>query len=98
MTELPVMQDVMEALETDQAQVANLSKNRAWLSLKMHLFAKREKEKERLTRALFRRNAEPVDQREIDYARGMIDTIEWVLTLPERTAADMERKRERAGV
>jgi hypothetical protein len=82
---LPDEQELAEALETDLLQVANLEKNRAWLSLKAHLYTRRRLLKERQVRAIFRKGAEPVDQREVDYTRGMIDAIEWMLTLPERT-------------
>jgi hypothetical protein len=81
---LPDEQDISEALETDLNQVANLEKNRAWISLKGYLYERRRVEQTKLVKAIFRKNAEPVDQRAIDYARGVIDTLEWMLTLPER--------------
>jgi hypothetical protein len=82
--ELPDEMDIAEALESDLNQVVGLEKNRAWISLKIHLYERRANEKKRLTNAIFRKNADPVDQRAIDYARGVIDTIEWMLMLPER--------------
>ena len=77
----------LEALETDLDQVAKLKSNRAWLSLKLHLQNRYESEREKLVRAIFRKSAEPVDQRAVDYARGVLDTIEWVFNLPERVEA-----------
>lgn len=81
---LPDDQELVEALESDAAQVVNLEKNRAWISLKGYLYERRRTEQGKLTKAIFRKNADPVDQRAIDYARGVIDTLEWVLGLPER--------------
>jgi hypothetical protein len=91
MTEVPVpeMQDVLEALETDRHQVANLERNRAWLSLRTHLYERRNKIRERVIREVFRKSGEPVDQRQVDYARGVIDTINWMLTLPERAKEEV---------
>jgi hypothetical protein len=93
--ELPPIQDLVEALETDVEQVAKLETNRAWLSLKTHLFLRRNSEREKLVKAIFRKNAEPVDQRAIDYARGVIDTLEWMLTLPERVKQRQQQPKGR---
>ena len=81
---LPDDQELAEALESDALQVVNLEKNRAWISLKGYLYERRRHEQTKLTKAILRKNANPVDQRAVDYARGVIDTIEWMLTIPER--------------
>ena len=91
--ELPPIQEIAEALETDLQQVVNLSKNRAWLSLKSHLSNRYTSEREKLIKAILRRNAEPVDQRAVDYARGVLDTIEWMFNLPERVQSRSESER-----
>lgn len=87
----PALSEIEEALETDRFLVAGLERHRAWLSLKVHLRERRDNLEQRMTRAMFRRGAKPVDQREVDYARGVIDTIDWMLALPERM-----RKKEEA--
>ena len=86
-----VFADLAEELETDRYQVIQLGMNRAWLSLKSALLRKREKERRKLVDAMLKRRAAPVDQRAVDYTRGVIDTIDFILGLPER----MEREKER---
>lgn len=86
------LHDIERSLETDRYQVAALDQNRAWLSLREHLLDKRERERKRLIKGMLGRKAEPVDQRAVDYARGMIDTIDFILGLPGR----MGRERDSA--
>ena len=91
--ELPAVQEIAEALETDLEQVIQLEKSRAWLSLRTHLSNRYTSEREKLIKAILRRNAEPVDQRAVDYARGVLDTIEWMFNLPERVKERTEQQR-----
>jgi hypothetical protein len=86
-----VMLDIAEELETDRYQVIQLETNRAWLSLRGHLLKKREKERRKLVDGMLKRRASPVDQREVDYARGMIDTIDFILGLPDRMREERDR-------
>src|SRR5262245_19840148 len=81
-----VLQSEMEALETDRYQVARLKNNRAWLSLRGHLLKKREQQRQEVLKMVLGPQAkkEPVDQRKVDYARSMIETIDWILGLPEK--------------
>lgn len=90
---LPAVQEIVEALETDIEQVVNLKRNRAWLSLRTHLSNRYTSERERLVKAILKKNADPVDQRAVDYSRGVLDTIEWVFHLPDRVEERIERER-----
>lgn len=85
-----VFSEVQEALEADPTQVARLGKNRGWLAVVVEARKKQHRDRERLIKAMFRRGAEPVDQREVDYTRGVIDTIDFFLGLPEAMQRRME--------
>lgn len=95
MTEL-ASTDFLEQLVSDEneaslEQVAGLENQRAWISLRRHLLRRHTHLREKTIRGVFRKNGEPVDQREVDYARGVLDTIEWILSLPSKAKEEVKR-------
>lgn len=88
-----ILQTDIDALETDRHQVARLERNRAWLSLRGHLLERRERLRQDVMRNVLGPTAKkaPADQRMIDHARGVIETIDWVLALPGRMQEELNR-------
>ena len=87
---LPDAQPAGEKLDASLFQAAQLAKHRGWLAVRTYLFDRRALMRERLIRAMFRKNAPPIDQRDVDYTRGWVDCIEWMLALPERAKRESE--------
>lgn len=91
-----ILQSVEDALETDRHQVARLERNRAWLSLRGHLLQERERVRKGVVRKVLGPAAkrEPVDQRSVDHARGVIETIDWILALPGKMQKEIDKNAE----
>lgn len=85
--------DLELALETEPELVVALERNRGWLSLVGHI-RKKQAGKERVLVHAILKSKEPVDQRKIDYDRGYMDALDWMVGLPERMKAKLKEEGE----
>ena len=82
----------------DKAQdLSKLKDHPSWEVLRSEFEAKRLKYMDRLAARLMRGglNANPLDQREIDYQRGFFDGAQWILDNPEFAESSLENALKR---
>lgn len=88
-------------LLTRSSSLNALSQHPSWPDIEAEVLRKRERlEREMLVRALGSRagrHAAPVDQREIDYLRGFIGGMEWLVAVPTSAQTTLENYLKQQG-
>jgi hypothetical protein len=72
------------------AELAVLARSSSWPALEAEVGRKKELIERFLTRKLLR-GLEPVNQREVDFLRGVIEGLTWLVNRPQRAEVSLER-------
>jgi hypothetical protein len=82
--EAGLFEDEFEFVEPEQIVI--LMRNRGWLALKAEMVKRMERTERGLVAEIINGSG-PVDQQKVDKARGAIQTMKWIMGLPERQKA-----------
>ena len=86
----PLDPEVERQRQATNAELSALAKHPSWSELESEVVRKKSVIERHLTRRILT-GVEPVNQREVDFLRGVMEGLSWLVNRPHQASVSLER-------